>query len=288
MELKVEKLTKKFNKKIAVDNVSAIFKPGIIGILGANGSGKTTFLRMIVDVLKSDSGEVFYNGSSIQELKENYFIDLGYMPQHLGMYPDFTLQEFLYYMGSLKGLTKAYTKERINILLLDLNLNQERKKKIKQLSGGMKQRLGIAQCLLNDPAIIILDEPTVGLDPKERNHFSQLLATLSKDKIILLSTHIVSDVENIADKIVLMKDGSFLEYNTCESLLTKLEHHVFEEKVTNSEFMELSKTAVICNQKNIKNCILIRYIQEEARPNAIEVTPVLNDVYLQHFQEDSL
>lgn len=287
MELKVSKLTKQYGKKVAVDHVSFELKPGIIGLLGANGSGKTTLMRMIVDVLQPDAGEVSYNGTPIQTLKEQYLENLGYMPQHLGMYPNFSVKEFLMYMGSLKGLSKAYTKERMDILLKELNLEGQRKKKIKQLSGGMKQRLGIVQCLLNDPSIIILDEPTVGLDPKERNHFSLMLSKLAVDKIILLSTHIVSDVENIANEIMIMKEGNIVDQNTPQTLISRLQGKVYEKEVSLPELQALSHHVLICNQRNTSTGIVLRFISEQPYEGANVVEPTLNDVYLYHFEEEA-
>lgn len=287
MELKVSKLTKQYGKKVAVDHVSFELKPGIIGLLGANGSGKTTLMRMIVDVLQPDAGEVSYNGTPIQTLKEQYLENLGYMPQHLGMYPNFSVKEFLMYMGSLKGLSKAYTKERMDILLKELNLEGQRKKKIKQLSGGMKQRLGIVQCLLNDPSVIILDEPTVGLDPKERNHFSLMLSKLAVDKIILLSTHIVSDVENIANEIMIMKEGTIVDQNTPQTLISRLQGKVYEKEVSLPELQALSQHVLICNQRNTSTGIVLRFISEQPYEGANVVEPTLNDVYLYHFEEEA-
>lgn len=286
MNLKIEKLSKRYGNKVAVDNINVELKEGIIGLLGANGSGKTTLIRMLVDVLQADQGEILYNGTAIQSLKEKYLMDLGYMPQHLGMYPSFRVHEFLMYMGSLKGLSKAYSKERIEILLKELNLNGERNKKIRQLSGGMKQRLGIAQCLLNDPSIIILDEPTVGLDPKERNHFSLMLSKLAQHKIILLSTHIVSDVEHIAHKILIMKEGNFVDYDTPNALVEKLHHKVYEQELSQREIQELSTSVVICNQRIQHDKSLVRFISEHKHPEAMVVEPTLNDVYLYHFEEE--
>lgn len=286
MELKIDKLTKQFGTNVAVDQVSAVLKPGIIGLLGANGSGKTTLMRLLVDVVQADRGEVLYNGEAITTLKETYLIDLGYLPQSISMYPSFKVQEFLQYMGSLKGLSRKYTKERMDFLLQELHLDAQRHKKIKQLSGGMKQRLGIAQALLNDPAILILDEPTVGLDPKERNHFSQMLANMASNKIILLSTHIVSDIEHIADQIMIMKQGSMVDYDTPEHLIQKLSHKVFEQVVSLEEAVRIQESMILCNQKNDGKRIQVRYISEAPLDGAKEVVPTLSDVYLYHFDKE--
>lgn len=284
MELTINKVNKKYGKKVAVDNVSAKLQPGITALLGANGSGKTTLMRILVDVLKADSGTVLWNGKDIQDSMDDYLSCLGYLPQHMGDYPSFKVDQFLEYMGALKGLKLEYIKQRIDYLLKELHLEAQRKKKIKTLSGGMKQRLKIAQALLNDPSVLILDEPTVGLDPKERNQFSMMLSTLSQDKIILLSTHIVSDIENIANKVLLMKDGEFIDYNHPEKLLSELKGMVFEKQVTIDELNKIVNRIIICNQRNNGNNIVIRFISEEIIEGACEVTPTLSDLYLYHFK----
>lgn len=284
MELTINKVNKKYGKKVAVDNVSAKLQPGITALLGANGSGKTTLMRILVDALKADSGTVLWNGKDIQDSMDDYLSCLGYLPQHMGDYPSFKVDQFLEYMGALKGLKLEYIKQRIDYLLKELHLEAQRKKKIKTLSGGMKQRLKIAQALLNDPSVLILDEPTVGLDPKERNQFSMMLSTLSQDKIILLSTHIVSDIENIANKVLLMKDGEFIDYNHPEKLLSELNGMVFEKQVTIDELNKIVNRIIICNQRNNGNNIVIRFISEEIIEGACEVTPTLSDLYLYHFK----
>lgn len=284
MELTINKVNKKYGKKVAVDNVSAKLQPGITALLGANGSGKTTLMRILVDVLKADSGTVLWNGKDIQDSMDDYLSCLGYLPQHMGDYPSFKVDQFLEYMGALKGLKLEYIKQRIDYLLKELHLEAQRKKKIKTLSGGMKQRLKIAQSLLNDPSVLILDEPTVGLDPKERNQFSMMLSTLSQEKIILLSTHIVSDIENIANKVLLMKDGEFIDYNHPEKLLSELKGRVFEKQVTIDELNKIVNRIIICNQRNNGNNIVIRFISEEIIEGACEVTPTLSDLYLYYFK----
>lgn len=208
MELIVDRLTKQYQNKIAVDRINLKLNCGIYGLLGENGAGKTTFIRMLCGILKPTNGTVTFDGMDVSS--EEYRAILGYLPQEFGYYPDFTGMDFLLYMSSLKGLTKITAKRKAIKLFELVNLSDCAKKKIKTYSGGMKQRLGIAQALLNDPKVIILDEPTAGLDPKERVRFRNLIKELGKDSIILLSTHIVSDIENIADDVIMMKDGQII------------------------------------------------------------------------------
>lgn len=208
MELIVDRLTKQYQNKIAVDRINLKLNCGIYGLLGENGAGKTTFIRMLCGILKPTNGTVTFDGMDVSS--EEYRAILGYLPQEFGYYPDFTGMDFLLYMSSLKGLTKTTAKRKAIKLFELVNLSDCAKKKIKTYSGGMKQRLGIAQALLNDPKAIILDEPTAGLDPKERVRFRNLIKELGKDSIILLSTHIVSDIENIADDVIMMKDGQII------------------------------------------------------------------------------
>ena len=208
MELVIDRLTKQYQNKIAVDRVSLHLTPGVYGLLGANGAGKTTLMRMICGILKPTGGTVMLDHQDVSE--EGYRARLGYLPQDFGYYPEFDGEDFLMYMAALKGLEKSYAREKTKELLEFTALQDVAKKKIKTYSGGMKQRLGIAQVLLNDPDLLILDEPTSGLDPKERVRFRGLIAQLGKDKIILLSTHIVSDVERIADHVLLMRDGQII------------------------------------------------------------------------------
>lgn len=208
MELTIDRLTKQYKNKIAVDRVSLELKPGVCGLLGANGAGKTTLMRMICGVLKPTGGTVSFGGRDVST--EEYRKSLGYLPQDFGYYPGFTGLEFLDYMALLKGLSKGAAKNRSQELLELVGLKNDSKKKIKTYSGGMKQRLGIAQAMLNCPKLLVLDEPTAGLDPKERVRFRKLMEELGKENIVLLSTHIVSDIEQAADRILMMKDGQII------------------------------------------------------------------------------
>lgn len=208
MELIIDKVSKVYENKIAVDNISIKIEEGVYGLLGANGAGKTTLMRIICGILKPTKGKVSFEGIDVSE--ELYRAELGYLPQDFGYYPEFSGKDFLLYMAALKGLGKSQAIYKANELLEYVSLSEVGKNKIKTYSGGMKQRLGIAQALLNDPKILILDEPTTGLDPKERVRFRDLISELGKNSIVILSTHIVSDVEQIADEILMMKDGKLI------------------------------------------------------------------------------
>ena len=206
MELTVKNVSKNYKNKTAINDVSFTLTKGVIGLLGANGAGKSTLMRMMCGILSPSNGEITYDRASVNE--KSYRNILGYLPQDFGYYPDFTALDFLLYMSALKGLESKEAKKKSLELLELVGLSDEKMHKIKTFSGGMKQRLGIAQALLNDPEVIILDEPTAGLDPKERVRFRNLIKDLGKDNIVLLSTHIVSDVEKIADRIIVIKEGS--------------------------------------------------------------------------------
>lgn len=208
MELVIDRVSKQYQNKIAVDGVSVRLQKGVYGLLGTNGAGKTTLMRMVCGILKPTSGRISLNGMDVSE--EAYRAVLGYLPQDFGYYPEFSGMDFLLYMAALKGMGKAQAKRRVQELFCLVSLEEVSKKKIKTYSGGMKQRLGIAQALLNQPKLLVLDEPTAGLDPKERVRFRNLIAEAGKESIVLLSTHIVSDIEQIADKVLMMKDGQLM------------------------------------------------------------------------------
>lgn len=287
MELKIENVKKSFQKKCAVNGVNITLQSGVIGLLGANGSGKTTLLRMLVGNIKPDEGHIYYDGVDIRKNYEAYVANLGYMPQHLGFYPEFTVMEFLDYMGMLKGLKKEYAKQRIHELLEALSLVDKQRKKIKTLSGGMLRRVGIAQSLLNNPKILILDEPTAGLDPKERIVLRNLIAHQSKDSLVILSTHIVSDVESIADEIVVMKEGSILLQESPAQILERVEGKVFEVCVSKEESGQLEQQYTIVNYHQVQEGMYLRLLAETLpHPNATVVPPTLDDLYLYYFDEN--
>ncbi len=221
MELVIDRLTKQFQNKIAVDRVSLRLNNGVYGLLGTNGAGKTTLMRMLCGILQPTSGTIAFDGMDVSE--EGYRAILGYLPQDFGYYPEFTAMGFLLYMAALKGLPKHSAKRRANELLELVGLQEMGRKKIKTFSGGMKQRLGIAQALLNNPKMLILDEPTAGLDPKERVRFRSLIQQLGKDSIVLLSTHIVSDIEHIADEVLMMKNGNLIYHGAWDEQMGDLE-----------------------------------------------------------------
>lgn len=286
MELTIDRLTKQYQNIIATDRISLTLTKGVYGLLGANGAGKTTLMRMMCGILKPTSGEVKFNGIDVNH--EDYRDALGYLPQDFGYYPEFTSMEFLCYMASLKGLTKRRAKNKSAELLELVSLSDMAKRKIKTFSGGMKQHLGIAQAMLNNPKILILDEPTAGLDPKERVRFRNLISQLGTDRIILLSTHIVSDIENIAGEILIMKEGQIIHKGSLDQITKVIEGKVFECIVDNKTAEQLTAIYPIINLRQENGKTFLRLVCEK-RPceNAISVRENLEDLYLYYFSEVS-
>ena len=286
MELQLQDLRKQYGAKCAVDNVNACLVPGVYGLLGANGAGKTTLMRMICGVLQPTSGNIRLNGKTIDELGEKYYTHLGYMPQDFGFYPDFTAREFMLYMAAVKGLNKKTAKTRTEKLLHMVNLSDVADKKIRTYSGGMKQRLGIAQAELNNPAILILDEPTAGLDPKERVRFRNIISDFAKEKIVILSTHIVSDVSYIADTILMMKQGRFLLQEPMSTVTDSIKGMVWELLVDEKTASEYANLFSVVNLHHENNMVRLRLIKETApRADAQTVEPSLEDLFLYYFGE---
>lgn len=287
MELQLQRLCKQYGTKAAVDQVSVHLEPGVYGLLGANGAGKTTLMRMICGVLKPTSGSIRLNGKTMQELGEQYYAHLGYMPQDFGFYPDFTAREFMLYMAAVKGMEKKAAKARTEELLELVNLRDAADKKIKFYSGGMKQRLGIAQAELNDPDILILDEPTAGLDPKERVRFRNIISGFARDKIVILSTHIVSDVSYIADTILMMKQGKILLQGSMEEVTDSIRGKVWEVLVDDREADRYSRNLRVVNLHHEGNQVRLRMVEDTApAPDARAVEPSLEDLFLYHFGEE--
>ena len=257
MELSLDRLTKQYGRKIAVDCVSATLKPGVYGLLGANGAGKTTLMRMLCAVLESTSGEVLLDGKEVTSMGADYRNVLGYLPQDFGYYPNYTAV---------------------------VDLSHVANKKVKTFSGGMKQRVGIAQALLNNPKILILDEPTAGLDPKERVRFRNLLSEYAGDKIVILSTHIVSDIEAIADEVLLMKKGKVVLQGTVPELIHKANGKVWELSVSPQEARQWQTKTTVANLRHEGKEIILRIISDNMpSERAVPCEATLEDLYLFYF-----
>lgn len=286
MELKVSNLTKKYGEKTAVDHLNLSLTGGVYGLLGANGAGKTTLMRLLCDIQQPTSGRITLNGRNIRGLGENYRRYLGYLPQQFSYYPDFTAMNYLLYIAALKGLSDQEAKKRAGELLAAVGLEEAGRHKIRTFSGGMKERLGIAQAMLNDPRILILDEPTAGLDPKERVRFRNLISAFSKDRIVILSTHIVSDVEFIAENIIMMKSGRVLHFGKPRDITSEIDGMVWECLVPTRRVEDYTAHYSVSNLRNMENDQTVLRIVSEKIParGAVPVTPNLEDLYLYYFK----
>ena len=287
MELTLDRLTKQFGSKIAVDRVSATLTPGVTGLLGANGAGKTTLMRMVCDVLRPTSGQVLLDGQDTVEMGDDYRALLGYLPQDFGCYPDFSALDFMRYMATLKGFGNRDGRARSMQLLEEVGLADEARRKVKTYSGGMRQRLGIAQAMLNDPAILVLDEPTAGLDPKERVHFRNLIAGFAQNKIVILSTHIVSDVEFIANRILVMRQGAFVLDGSPERVVVQAAGKVWECHVDARQAEEMASGMTVANVRYAADGhAVVRVVADELpMGGATPVEPTLEDLYLYVFRD---
>lgn len=286
MELKIMNLTKQFADLTAVDHISLTMTEGVYGLLGVNGAGKTTLMRMLCTLLTPTEGKITFNGKDIFLMDGDYRKILGYLPQEFGFYPEFTVNDYLLYIASLKGIRPAVAKKRVRELTVKTGLSKVSGRKMKKLSGGMKRRAGIAQAMLNNPKILILDEPTAGLDPNERIRFRNLISELSEDRLVLLSTHIVSDVEYIANDILLMKDGGILHCGTAADLIQSMPETVWRCFVEKSKVSSFMKKYKVSNIRSEPYGAQLRIISgEKPLPDAVEEEASLEDVFLYYFGE---
>ena len=286
MELFIDRLTKQYGKKLAVDRFTLKLNKGVYVLLGPNGSGKTTLMRMAADILRPTAGEITLDGTNIRTLDESYRSRIGYLPQDFGYYRDFTASDFLMYLSALKGLDKKTAKARSSELLILTGLENEAKSRIRSFSGGMRQRLGIAQVLLNDPEILILDEPTAGLDPKERIRFRNIISEISGNRIVILSTHIVSDIEYIADQVILMKKGELLKQGSAAELAELTAGKVWTLLLSGHEAEAVKEKHIIVNLKHTQNGAELRIISDTPpHEQAVPAAPSVEDTYLYYFNE---
>jgi ABC-2 type transport system ATP-binding protein len=287
LKLTIENITKTFGEKNALHDINLELTTGVYGVLGANGSGKTTLMRILASVMKASSGRVLLNGQDIAEMDDKYRELIGYLPQHVGYYKNFTAEKFLKYIAALKGLPKEETIEKVEEVLELVGLSQHHRKKIGGFSGGMKRRIGIAQALLNDPKILIVDEPTAGLDPKERIRFRNLLSKISTNRIVLLSTHIVSDIEFIAKEVLILKEGELVKQETPQALLKGIEDKVWTLVIDENEIPRFQSAYKVGNIARIEDRFQLRILSDDQpEPDAKPDIPNLEDLYLYYFDEE--
>ena len=287
MELVIDKVSMRFKDKKAVSNISLKLTPGVWGLLGANGAGKTTLMRIIAGILKPTSGQVLYDGVPIRTLGEEYRALFGYLPQEFGFPQEFTVKDYLIYVAALKGMTKRQGRKRIHELLEQVSLLEVRNRKIARLSGGMKRRVGIAQALLNDPEVLVLDEPTGGLDPGELVRFRNLLSEFAHDRIVLISTHIVPDVEYIAGCHAMIREGKLLATGTTEELVRLVEGKVWTCTVPAQAVAEYERRLRIVSLRNEHDgSVSVRYLAKKpCNDHSAAAVPRLEDLYLWMFPQ---
>lgn len=286
MKLVLDNLTKEFGEFVAVDHVNLTMTNGVYGLLGVNGAGKTTLMRMLCTLLKPTGGDIYCNGKDIFQLDGEYRNLLGYLPQDFGFYPEFSVKDYLFYIAAIKGIRPIVARKRAKELIARVGLTKVENKKLKKLSGGMKRRVGIAQAMLNNPQILILDEPTAGLDPNERIRFRNLISELSEERLVLLSTHIVSDIEYIANEILMMKGGAIVNEGTLDEIISTMPEKVWDCIVPQQSVSALTKRYKVSNIKSENQSVNLRIISaEKPCETAICVHPSLEDVFLYYFGE---
>lgn len=286
MKIELDHLTKNFGEFTAVDHISLAMNNGVYGLLGVNGAGKTTLMRMLCTLLRPTEGTIYCNGRDIWEMDSEYRSLLGYLPQEFGFYPEFSVQDYLLYIAALKGIRPVVAKKRVKELLVKVGLAKAAAHKMKKLSGGMKRRAGIAQAMLNDPQILILDEPTAGLDPNERIRFRNLISELAEERLVLLSTHIVSDVEYIANEIWMMQEGRIVHQGTAKKIIDSMPEAVWECMVEKRMVSVFAKKYKISNMKTDQDGAVLRIIsQGKPCEQAKRAEATLEDVFLYYFGE---
>ena len=287
MELRLQNLTKQYGAKCAVNHLNLSLTNGVYGLLGANGAGKSTLMGLLCGVIRPTAGEIQLGGKRIQALGEHYRKYLGYLPQHNSFYPDFTALDFLLYMGALKGLSPGEARQRSRKLLKEVGLEDQARHKIRTFSGGMMQRLGIAQAMLNDPRLLILDEPTAGLDPRERIRFRNLISSFAANRMVLLSTHIVSDVEAIAEEILMMKEGEIVYAGAPEEITAAIRGSVWELTLPTAQAERFAEGLTVSNLRNLpQGQTILRVISDRAPSREAQAAePNLEDLYLVLFGE---
>lgn len=284
MKLSFENISKLYGDTVALQQIDLTLGSGVYGLLGPNGAGKTTLMRIMTDLLAPSTGRVLLDGQDIAVMGAAFRKKLGYLPQDFGVYPNFTAEQFLLYIARLKGLSKFEAKRQTDDLLHMVGLEDKKQKKLKGFSGGQRQRVGIAQALLGDPEILVLDEPTAGLDPEERIRFRGIISDLSQQKLVLLSTHIVSDLEAVANEIILLRKGVVLEMQKPASLLEQLNGQVWLVTVPAADEAALTKQYTCSNVMHTDGKSVIRLLSKSApRPDAVPTAPNMEDLYLYYF-----
>lgn len=278
MKIQITNLSKTYGKTLALNNIDLDFDEGVYALLGHNGAGKSTLINILSTTLKYDSGEILVDGKDLNSIEDEYRSILGFMPQQQKLLPSMTVQSFLSYMSVLKGLDKSSVDETVSRVIAQVDMEDHKCKSLDGLSGGMKQRVLIAQAILNDPQILLLDEPTAGLDPVQRMNLRKLISDILKNKVVILATHVISDVELIADKIIIMKDGNILDVKTQEELLNNT--FVYESYKTIEELSEDDDTVKFVSARQTKDGIRVRFISKKEYPSQVQTT--LDDVYLDY------